>query len=115
MLLLPASPSHLPSSALCHRCAIVQAASTIHLHRTLNQIKSMGCMAGVVLNPGTPLSQIEYVLSEDWWDGMGCHGLKWLPKWGIPKLAGWFISWENPIEVDDLGVPLAIRKPPNGA
>lgn len=24
----------------------------------------MGCMAGVVLNPGTPLSQIEYVLTE---------------------------------------------------
>ena len=41
-----------------------EATSTIHLHRTLNQIKSMGCMAGVVLNPGTPLSQIEYVLTE---------------------------------------------------
>ncbi|CAK8988839.1 unnamed protein product [Durusdinium trenchii] len=41
-----------------------ESASTIHLHRTLNQIKAMGCMAGVVLNPGTPLSQIEYVLSE---------------------------------------------------
>ncbi|OLP87445.1 Ribulose-phosphate 3-epimerase, chloroplastic [Symbiodinium microadriaticum] len=40
------------------------AASTIHLHRTLNQIKSFGCLAGVVLNPGTPLSQIEYVLEE---------------------------------------------------
>lgn len=43
---------------------VPQSASTIHLHRTLNQIKAMGCMAGVVLNPGTPLSQIEYVLSE---------------------------------------------------
>eukprot|EP00439_Symbiodinium_sp_Y106_P044595 s2389_g5.t1 len=41
-----------------------EAASTIHLHRTLNQIKSFGCLAGVVLNPGTPLSQIEYVLEE---------------------------------------------------
>eukprot|EP00440_Ansanella_granifera_P045947 gb/GFBE01049766.1/.p1 GENE.gb/GFBE01049766.1/~~gb/GFBE01049766.1/.p1 ORF type:complete len:323 (+),score=81.60 gb/GFBE01049766.1/:1-969(+) len=41
-----------------------EAASTIHLHRTIGQIKSLGCMAGVVLNPGTPLSQIEYVLSE---------------------------------------------------
>mmetsp|Transcript_47629 Transcript_47629/g.85548 ORF Transcript_47629/g.85548 Transcript_47629/m.85548 type:complete len:313 (+) Transcript_47629:69-1007(+) len=41
-----------------------EAASTIHLHRTINQIKSFGCMAGVVLNPGTPLSQIEYVLAE---------------------------------------------------
>ncbi|XP_024388586.1 ribulose-5-phosphate-3-epimerase, chloroplastic [Physcomitrium patens] len=37
-------------------------ASTIHLHRTINQIKSLGAKAGVVLNPGTPLSQIEYVL-----------------------------------------------------
>eukprot|EP00933_Yihiella_yeosuensis_P036924 TRINITY_DN3076_c3_g1_i1.p1 TRINITY_DN3076_c3_g1~~TRINITY_DN3076_c3_g1_i1.p1 ORF type:complete len:324 (+),score=98.34 TRINITY_DN3076_c3_g1_i1:84-1055(+) len=41
-----------------------EAASTIHLHRTINQIKSLGCMAGVVLNPGTPLSAIEYVLEE---------------------------------------------------
>lgn len=41
-----------------------EAASTIHLHRTINQIKQAGCMAGVVLNPGTPLSQIEYVLEE---------------------------------------------------
>jgi ribulose-phosphate 3-epimerase len=36
--------------------------STIHLHRTVNQIKDLGCKAGVVLNPGTPLSAIEYVL-----------------------------------------------------
>jgi len=41
-----------------------EANSTIHLHRTVNQIKALGCMAGVVLNPGTPLSQIEYVLEE---------------------------------------------------
>jgi len=38
--------------------------STIHLHRVVDQIKCLGCCAGVVLNPGTPLSQIEYVLSE---------------------------------------------------
>mmetsp|Transcript_13029 Transcript_13029/g.29398 ORF Transcript_13029/g.29398 Transcript_13029/m.29398 type:complete len:312 (+) Transcript_13029:96-1031(+) len=41
-----------------------EAASTIHLHRTVNQIKQLGCLAGVVLNPGTPLTQIEYVLEE---------------------------------------------------
>jgi len=41
-----------------------EAASTIHLHRTIQSIKNLGCMAGVVLNPGTPLSQIEYVLAE---------------------------------------------------
>jgi len=39
-----------------------EQSSTIHLHRTLNQIKDLGCKAGVVLNPGTPLSQLEYVL-----------------------------------------------------
>lgn len=36
--------------------------STIHLHRTLNLIKEQGCKAGVVLNPATPASAIEYVL-----------------------------------------------------
>jgi len=33
-----------------------------HLHRTLQQIKSLGCRAGVVLNPGTPAFAIEEVL-----------------------------------------------------
>mmetsp|Transcript_15895 Transcript_15895/g.39962 ORF Transcript_15895/g.39962 Transcript_15895/m.39962 type:complete len:325 (+) Transcript_15895:83-1057(+) len=41
-----------------------EAASTIHLHRTICLIKQLGCAAGVVLNPGTPLSAIEYVLEE---------------------------------------------------
>ena len=33
-----------------------------HLHRTMQQIKSLGCAAGVTLNPGTPVSAIESVL-----------------------------------------------------
>lgn len=33
-----------------------------HLHRTLGQIKELGKKAGVVLNPGSPLTLIEYVL-----------------------------------------------------
>lgn len=36
--------------------------STIHLHRTLNLIRDLGCKAGVVLNPATPASVIEYVI-----------------------------------------------------
>uniref|UniRef100_A0A164XLJ8 Ribulose-phosphate 3-epimerase n=1 Tax=Daucus carota subsp. sativus TaxID=79200 RepID=A0A164XLJ8_DAUCS len=36
--------------------------ATIHLHRTINEIKNLGAKAGVVLNPGTPLGQIEYIL-----------------------------------------------------
>ncbi|THU49622.1 hypothetical protein C4D60_Mb06t11460 [Musa balbisiana] len=39
-----------------------EQSSTIHLHRTVNQVKSLGAKAGIVLNPGTPLSAIEYVL-----------------------------------------------------
>jgi ribulose-phosphate 3-epimerase len=33
-----------------------------HLHQTLQQIKSLGCLAGVTLNPATPASAIESVL-----------------------------------------------------
>jgi ribulose-phosphate 3-epimerase len=39
-----------------------EQSSTTHLDRVVNQIKDLGCKAGVVLNPGTPLSAIEYVL-----------------------------------------------------
>jgi ribulose-phosphate 3-epimerase len=43
---------------------LVQAepSSTIHLHRTLGAIRDLGLKAGVVLNPASPLSMIEYVL-----------------------------------------------------
>ncbi|MCL4531034.1 MAG: ribulose-phosphate 3-epimerase [Chloroflexi bacterium] len=33
-----------------------------HIHRTLQHIRSLGCLAGVTLNPGTPVSAIEPVL-----------------------------------------------------
>jgi ribulose-phosphate 3-epimerase len=33
-----------------------------HLHRTLEFIKSLGCTAGVTLNPGTPVAALESVL-----------------------------------------------------
>lgn len=39
-----------------------ESSATIHLHRALGQIKELGKMAGVVLNPGTSLDTIEYVL-----------------------------------------------------
>lgn len=34
------------------------------MHNTLKQIKSLGCWAGVVLNPGTPVGEIEPFLAE---------------------------------------------------
>jgi len=39
-----------------------EPSSTIHLHRTLAHIRDLGKTPGVVLNPATPLSFIEYVL-----------------------------------------------------
>ncbi len=33
-----------------------------HLHRTIESIRSQGCRAGVVLNPATPLSQLDEAL-----------------------------------------------------
>lgn len=38
--------------------------STVHLHRTLRQIKDTGCKAGIVLNLTTPVSVLEDILPE---------------------------------------------------
>ncbi len=38
--------------------------STVHLHRTLRQIKDAGCKAGIVLNITTPISVLEDILPK---------------------------------------------------
>jgi ribulose-phosphate 3-epimerase len=35
-----------------------------HLHRTIQQIKDLGCKAGVALNPHTPVSVLEDVIND---------------------------------------------------
>ncbi len=35
-----------------------------HVHRSIQLIKSLGCEAGVVLNPATPLDVLDYVLGD---------------------------------------------------
>jgi ribulose-phosphate 3-epimerase len=35
-----------------------------HVHRTVGLIKSLGCQVGLVLNPATPLSVLDYVLDD---------------------------------------------------
>lgn len=42
----------------------VHAEACPHLHRTLSEIRRLGCKAGVSLNPATPVSAIENVLDE---------------------------------------------------
>ncbi len=38
--------------------------ATIHLHRSLQEIKDLGLKAGVALNPGQSLEEIKYVLED---------------------------------------------------
>ena len=42
----------------------VHAEACCHLHRTLQQIKALGCESCVVLNPATPLNVLDYVLED---------------------------------------------------
>ena len=42
----------------------VQVEACIHLNRTIQMIKESGLRAGVVLNPSTPLSDIEWILED---------------------------------------------------
>src|SRR5437764_4800212 len=45
-----------------HLLVHCEPSSTVHLHRTLSQIRDLGKVPGTVLNPATPLTQIEEVL-----------------------------------------------------
>ena len=42
----------------------VQVETCIHLNRTIQLIKDCGAQAGVVLNPSTPLANLEWVLED---------------------------------------------------
>ena len=42
----------------------VHAESTVHLHRTVNFIRSCGAKAAVALNPATPLCVLDHVLTQ---------------------------------------------------
>jgi ribulose-phosphate 3-epimerase len=63
----------------------------LHLHRSIRRIKELGAMAGVVLNPGTPISALDVILPElDYVLVMsvnpGFSGQKFLPL-AIDKIA----------------------------
>lgn len=42
----------------------VHQEATIHLHRTIQLIKSYGIKAGVSLNPSTPLNVLDYIIED---------------------------------------------------
>ena len=43
---------------------VVHVESTVHLQRTLAEIRRLGMKAGAALNPATPLSSLDYVLDD---------------------------------------------------
>ncbi|HEY8418792.1 MAG TPA: ribulose-phosphate 3-epimerase [Limnochordales bacterium] len=101
-----------------HLAAFAQAGADIltvhvetcpHLQRILQQIRDLGCRAGVALNPHTPLETIRYVLDDVdlvllMTVNPGFGGQRFLPA-VLPKvrrLAAW-LRWTNRdvhIEVD---------------
>lgn len=42
----------------------VHQEASIHIHRTIQQIKSLGIKAGISLNPATPIETIKYLLND---------------------------------------------------
>jgi ribulose-phosphate 3-epimerase len=42
----------------------VHAEACTHLHRTIQQIKDLGCQAGIALNPHTPINVLENVIQD---------------------------------------------------
>ena len=43
---------------------VVHAEATVHLQRTLVEIRRLGMQSGVALNPASPLSMLDYVLDD---------------------------------------------------
>jgi ribulose-phosphate 3-epimerase len=83
---------------------IVHAESTVHLHRTLAQVRALGGRAGVALNPSTPVSAIEHVL--DLCDMVlvmtvnpGFGGQAYISTME-PKIRALAAMYDGPIEVD---------------
>ncbi|MEP6493167.1 MAG: ribulose-phosphate 3-epimerase [bacterium] len=42
----------------------IHAEAAPHLHRQLNRIRELGCLAGVALNPATPLDAVSEIIPE---------------------------------------------------
>ena len=43
---------------------VVHAEATVHLQRTLAEIRRLGMKSGIALNPSTPLSVLDYVMDD---------------------------------------------------
>jgi ribulose-phosphate 3-epimerase len=55
---------HLQPFAALVQTLNVHIEASPHIHRTLEEVRRLGCRAGVCLNPGTPLAAIEETLRD---------------------------------------------------
>jgi ribulose-phosphate 3-epimerase len=74
-----------------HLLVQAEPGSTVHLHRVLGQIGELGCRAGVVIDPATPVEWIQHVLHLVeiilvMTVNPGFGGQKFLPEM-LPKIA----------------------------
>ena len=64
LMIAPADPFLAQFSAAGADLISIHAEAGPHLHRSLQAIRALGKKAGVVLNPGTPVSVLEHVIDE---------------------------------------------------
>ncbi len=64
--LMVAEPEHLVPDFVAAGADIVTIhyEATVHLHRAVHQIKELGARAGVAINPATPVSVLEEIISD---------------------------------------------------
>ena len=64
LMIAPVDPYLADFAAAGANILTVHPESGPHLHRTLQQIRALGCRAGVSLNPATPIAAVEPVLED---------------------------------------------------
>jgi ribulose-phosphate 3-epimerase len=62
LMIAPADPFLAAFAEAGARVVSLHPEAGPHLHRSLQSIRALGCQAGVVLNPATPVSAVENVL-----------------------------------------------------
>jgi ribulose-phosphate 3-epimerase len=86
----------------------IHVEATVHLHKDLGLIRSLGCKAGAVLNPATPIGSLEEVLGDlDYVLLMSVN-----PGWGgqsfIPSCRDKIRRLSERIRAEGLAVPIEV-------
>ncbi len=100
----------------------VHVEASVHLHRTLQQIRQAGAKAGVTLNPHTPVEALQHVLHDvdlvlimsvnPGFGGQGyipeaTHKIRTLAALRAQKGADFLIQVDGGVKVDNVHIPAA--------